>query len=74
MKFSEIISLIVVVAFLFLVGLGAWFFCRLGGWLAGLGGGIVLFFTLGTMMHKVFDLLNRRSKSLKENKGEGVAH
>lgn len=68
MKLSEIVSLIAVVAFFCLVGLVALFCYRMGGWLAGLGGGVVLFFVLGTMMHKVFDLLNRRSKSLKEAK------
>lgn len=62
MKIPEIVSLLLVVIFLALVGLGAWGCYRMGGWLLGIGGGIVLFLVFGTLTQWVFRLLNREAR------------
>ena len=62
MKSSEIISLIITIAFIAIVGLGAWACYEKAGWLGGIGGGLLLFFVLGAVTHKIFSGLNRASR------------
>lgn len=62
MKSSEIISLIITITFIAMVGLGAWVCYQAGGWLGGIGGGLLLFFVLGAVTHKIFNGLNRTSR------------
>lgn len=62
MKASEVISLIITIVFIALVGLGAWACYETAGWLAGIGGGLLLFFLLGAVTHKIFNGLNRTSR------------
>jgi hypothetical protein len=62
MKTSEIVSLLVVLLFLSLVGVGSWVGYRIGGWALALGVGVVLFFVLGTFGQMLFRKLNRKNE------------